>query len=261
MALYDTIGNNYAKTRKSNRRIAKKLLEILASSPDTKTIIDIGAGTGSYANVLGNHGYSILAVEPSVTMRNQKVVHPAIEWIDAYAEKLPLSDKVVDAAIVMLAFHHFTDYQQALKEINRVVGNGQMVFFTYNPAMISRFWLTDYFPSFIKDVESVFLPIPKLIGNIQAITQTTVDVIPFRLPKDLSDSFAAVGWGRPELYLDSNIRNGISSFRKIDDELLNSGLSRLRQDLETGRWDLKYGYLRQQNEYDAGYCFIHRRAR
>jgi hypothetical protein len=32
MALYDTIGKTYAQTRKSNARIAKKLLEILPSS-------------------------------------------------------------------------------------------------------------------------------------------------------------------------------------------------------------------------------------
>ncbi|MBD2058745.1 hypothetical protein H6F88_22550 [Oculatella sp. FACHB-28] len=30
-------------------------------------------------------------------------------------------------------------------------------------------WLTKYFPSFIKDVESTFLPIPQLMDEIQTV--------------------------------------------------------------------------------------------
>ncbi|MEL6442095.1 MAG: class I SAM-dependent methyltransferase [Cyanobacteria bacterium J06621_8] len=256
MPLYDVIGKTYALTRKPDPRIAEKLREILSSS-EVSTVADIGAGTGSYAGVLADYGYRVLAVEPSATMRSQGISHPAIEWIDGYGESLPLSDQAVDAAIIMLAMHHFSDYRQALKEINRTVGNGQMVFFTYNPAMISGFWLTEYFPSFIRDVESTFLPILKLVQEIETIADRRVNVIPFSLPNNLSDSFAAVGWGRPELYLDTDIRNGISSFSKIDEYELNKGLSCLDEDLVKGRWDKKYGYLRQKSHYDAGYRFIH----
>jgi hypothetical protein len=31
----------------------------------------------------------------------------------------------------------------------------------------------------------------------------------------------------------------------------------LREDLETGVWDQKYGHLRQQKQYDAGYRFVY----
>ena len=247
------------KPEEAIHALLKRLLEILASS-QVSTIADIGAGTGSYALVLAEHGYRILAIEPSLTMQNQAISHPAIEWIQGDAESLPLSDQAMDAAIIMLAFHHFPNYRQALNEIQRVVGNGQIVFFTYDPGMISSFWLTEYFPSFTRDVESTFLPISKLVEEIQTIADSVVNVIPFSLPHDLTDSFAAVGWARPELYLDSDIRSGISSFSKIDNHELDSGLSRLGEDLERGRWDRKYGHLRQQSHYDAGYRFVHRPA-
>jgi SAM-dependent methyltransferase len=256
MALYDVIGKTYASTRKSDSRIAEKLLEILASS-QAFTIVDIGAGTGSYSLVLAERGYRVFAIEPSATMRGQAIAHPAIEWIDGSAEHLPLPTQTVDAAVIMLAFHHFQDYRQALSEVYRVIGNGQIVLFTYDPAMISSFWLAKYFPSFIKDVESTFLPIPQLTNEIQTVVSHVVNVIPFSLPHDLSDSFAAVGWARPELYLDSNIRNGISSFAKIDANELDNGLSQLREDLEKGVWDQEYGHLRQQKHYDVGYRFVH----
>jgi SAM-dependent methyltransferase len=260
MTLYDKIGKSYAQTRKSDPRIAEKLLEILASSP-VSTIADIGAGTGSYALALAESGYSVFAIEPSVIMRNQAISHPEIEWLDGSAENLPLADQSVDAAIIMLAFHHFPDYLQALREVHRVVGNGQIVLFTYDPKMISGFWLTKYFPSFIQDVESTFSPIPQLLDAIQTITGRGANIIPFLLPSNLSDSFAAVGWARPELYLDNDIRNGISSFAKIDAGELDHCLSCLREDLAKGLWDQKYGHLRQQQQHDVGYCFIHCPAR
>ncbi|MBD2058744.1 hypothetical protein H6F88_22545 [Oculatella sp. FACHB-28] len=82
-------------------------------------------------------------------------------------------------------------------------------------------------------------------------------MIPFSLPHNLSDSFAAVGWARPELYFDSSIRSGISSFAKIDTDELDNGLSQLREDLEKGIWDKEYGHLLQQKQYDVGYRFVH----
>lgn len=255
MTLYDKIGKTYGRTRKSDPRIAKKLLELLESSQASK-IVDIGAGTGSYAFTLAEYGYEVLAVEPSAAMRNQAISHPTIEWIDGYAENLPLSNQAAEAAIIILALHHFQDYRQALREIHRVLTKGQIIIFTYDPTMISSFWLTKYFPGLIKDVESTFIPISQLTAEIHAVTGNNANVIPFRLPHNLSDSFAAVGWARPELYLDSDIRNGISSFTKIDQDEINRGVFRLRSDLNTGAWDKEYGYLRKQKKYDAGYRFI-----
>jgi protein-L-isoaspartate O-methyltransferase len=78
MTLYDTIGKTYAQTRRSDPRIATKLLEILVSF-QASTIVDIGAGTGSYAAVLAENEYCVLAVEPSETMRSQAIAHPKIQ--------------------------------------------------------------------------------------------------------------------------------------------------------------------------------------
>lgn len=256
MSLYDRIGKTYAQTRRSDPRITEKLLEILALF-QAETIADIGAGTGSYALVLAECGYRVFAIEPSTTMRSQAIAHPAIQWIDAYADNLPLPDGSADAAIIMLAFHHFQGYRQALREIHRIAGAGKIVLFTYDPEKISSFWLTQYFPSLVADVQSTFLTIPRLISEIEAIANVAVNVVTFPLPNDLWDSFAAVGWARPELYLNSDIRNGISSFANITDDELNQGLENLRKDLEIGAWDRKHGHLRQQEQYDVGYRFIY----
>jgi ubiquinone/menaquinone biosynthesis C-methylase UbiE len=255
MTLYDTIGKTYAHTRQCDPRIAAQLLALLAPYSIT-TIADIGAGTGSYAKVLAEQGYRVLAIEPAATMRQQAMVHPAIHWVDSPAEAIALPNGVADAAIIILAVHHFQNPRQALTEIHRITAGGPIVLLTYNPAQITQFWLTQYFPALALDVQSTFWPITTLIAELEAITRTPARMIPFPLPHDLSDAFAAVGWARPELYLDPKIRAGISSFAKMAKDELEQGLSRLREDLETGHWDCQFASLRQQSQLDLGYCFV-----
>ena len=55
--------------------------------------------------------------------------------------------------------------------------------------------------------------------------------------------FAAY-WGRPEMYLDGDVRRNISNFALAAEEEVAEGLARLRGDLETGAWDRRYGHLR-----------------
>jgi len=74
----------------------------------------------------------------------------------------------------------------------------------------------------------------KLISKIRTITGAVVNVLPFPLPARLIRFVAAVGWARPELYLISSIRNGISSFARLPEIRLNQGLSHLQEDLEMG---------------------------
>lgn len=255
MTLYDSIGTTYAQTRKSDPRIAQVLLTLL-NLPSGSIVADVGAGTGSYALVLAKAGYRVAAVEPSSMMRSQAVIHSSVRWIDAYAEALPLAGNSVDATVVMLALHHFKDSQQALREIYRIT-NRKVILFTYDPQMIAHFWLTKYFPSLIADIRSTFSPIATLVSQLEVIADKPVSVEHFALPHDLADSFAAVGWGRPELYLNDSIRAGISSFCKMADSELEQGLSHLRKDIGTGIWERQYGHLREQSHYDAGYRFVY----
>ncbi len=80
--------------------------------------------------------------------------------------------------------------------------------------------------------------------------------IPFPLPQDLTDRFAASGWANPEIYLDPVVRNGIPSFARMPAMDLAAGLNRLKDDLESGRWKATHGAILDQPVYDAGYRFI-----
>ena len=255
MTLYNSIGKNYNATRKSDPRIVRQLLDLLDLPPNS-TIADLGAGTGNYSRAIAEAGYEVVAIEPSEVMRNQAIPHPRVNWIAGSAEQIPLGDRAVDGVVVMLALHHFRDLEQGLREINRISRFGKIVLFAFEQAKISDFWLTEYFPYFIRDTLATFPSTQEIARSLGRISQKEAIVIPYLLPPDLSDLFAASGWREPKIYLDNKVRKGISSFAKMPANELETGLYRLQADLDNGVWIEKYGYLRSQNKYDAGYRII-----
>lgn len=236
-------------------RIVDSLLYLLAL--DTGSIVaDIGAGTGGYSRAIANQGFVVYAVEPSQVMRSQAIPHPQVQWIDGFAEAIPLANHSVDAAFCILAMHHFSDLESALREINRVTKkNNRFIFLTFDPKFRNKFWLDDYFP-FIKEYDNrLFPPLDNVVALIQATTKRKVEVSTLMLPPDLSDMFLAAGWRRPEIYLNSEVRAGISAFALADSQLVE-GVKLLQNDLISGEWEAKYGEIRQLKEIDVGYRFL-----
>ena len=255
MAKYDSLGKGYNQTRQPDPRIVDQLLSWL-DLPEQSIIADIGAGTGNYSRAIADRGYQVIAIEPSIVMQSQALDHEQVRWITATAESIPLEDNTVDGAIVMLALHHFQDIKTGIKEIARITSGEKIVIFAFEQSKISDFWLTDYFPHFIQDTLATFPATSVLAQQIQQITQRQVKVMPFLLPPDLKDLFAAAGWQKPEVYLDPAVRRGISTFAKIPSFELEQGINQLAQDLEKGRWLQKYGHLIKQQTYDAGYRIL-----
>ena len=77
------------------------------------------------------------------------------------------------------------------------------------------------------------------------------------LPHDLSDMFLAAGWRQPELYLNPEVRGRMSVFALADSSVFKEGLKLLKEDLNNGEWDAKYGQIRRLNQIDAGYRFLY----
>lgn len=108
MVLYNSIGEGYNHSRKPDQRIVQRLIDLL-DLPLGSVIADIGAGTGNYANAIAEKEYQVIAIEPSSKMQRQAIDHPHVRWVNAQAENIPLPDNSVDAAIIVLAMHHFSD--------------------------------------------------------------------------------------------------------------------------------------------------------
>ena len=83
-ALYDDIGVNYSDLRKPDIRIGMLISNALGTA---KTVLNVGAGTGSYEPT----DRSVTAIEPSIEMIKQRSASAA-HVIQGYAENLPFDD-------------------------------------------------------------------------------------------------------------------------------------------------------------------------
>jgi ubiquinone/menaquinone biosynthesis C-methylase UbiE len=255
MALYDRIGQGYSRTRRADPRIVEQIIGLL-SLPVGGRIVDVGAGTGNYSNAVAAADYSVVAVEPSAAMRIQTVAHPSVIWRAGFAEALPLNDGEVNAAICILAFHHFSDHRQALREMRRASGGGPVLLLTFEPRNLARLWLDDYFPDIGQGDEELFPAIESVAAMMEEETGLSATIKPFPLPFDLQDLFLAAGWARPELYLDAQVRAGISAFVVADQARIAEGADRLKADLASGQWHRRYGHVLEHKTYEAGYRFL-----
>lgn len=238
-ALYDTIGVNYADLRRPDPRIAAALLAALG---EARTVVNIGAGTGSYEPA----DRRVAAVEPARAMiaRRPAGAAPAV---CAAAQALPFADSSFDAAMAVLTVHHWPDKAAGLAELRRVT-RGRVVLLTFDPS--ARPWLTDYLPGLAALDEA---QMPAMAAYAEALGPCHVE--PLLVPHDCTDGFLYAYWRRPEAYLDPRIRTGSSSFWALGDALA-PGLDRLAADLDSGAWERRYGDLRSRETYDAGYRLV-----
>jgi ubiquinone/menaquinone biosynthesis C-methylase UbiE len=254
-AVYDTIGKNYNKNRAADPRIVNVIRELLRL-PTGSVIADIGAGTGNYANALAEKGYLIKAVEPSEEMRKQSRPNDNVDWLNGTAEEIPLGNASVNGVLAVLAIHHFPDLEISVKEVARICPKGPVVVFTLDPREGEEFWLYKYFPEIARHMLRNFHPLSELVATFTRVGKWSAVIKPFPLPPDIKDKFLGSEWNQPESYLDSEIRQNISPFALASPLAVQRCVSKLQNDLKSGKWDKNYGYLRKRSQFDAGFRFL-----
>ncbi|GAA0939523.1 class I SAM-dependent methyltransferase [Nonomuraea longicatena] len=221
--LYDTIGATYTVTRRTEPRIAA---QIWAALGDARTVLNVGAGTGSYEP----HDRQVLAVEPSALMRSQRPADAAPCLVGS-AESLPFDDQTFDAAMTVSSVHHWPDPIAGLREMRRVAR--RVVVFTHDTADSGwrlRFWLTrDYLP----EVANLLAGRPSVTESADAIG-ARIERVP--VPWDCADGLFEAYWRRPEAYLEEQVRRGMSVWARVGPDAERRAVRSLRDDLASGRW-------------------------
>jgi SAM-dependent methyltransferase len=238
---YETIGRGYAGTRSEDPRIARRIHEALA---DARSVVNVGAGTGSYEP----DDRHVIAVEPSDVMAAQRPPERA-PAIRAAADKLPLRDDSVDAAMAILTLHHWDSAQErGVRELRRVARK-RVVILTYDARVSGRMWLmADYLPEVAKLDQRIFPPPETLLDWLGG----DAEVQPLPLARDTSDWMLGSFWAHPERVLDDHARANTSGFARMPPAVVERVVSALRRDLDDGSWDERHGELRTLDEYDVG---------
>jgi len=129
-----------------DRRRITLLEYALRSKPDALSLLEVGCGSGSVLAAAS-------ALYPRAALTgidcNPKRIEgarrrtPHIRWHTAPVEHLPFSDATFDLVLAGMTFHHWTDKQQGLREIARVLAPDG-VFVLVDPIMagpLSHGWL------------------------------------------------------------------------------------------------------------------------
>jgi len=250
--LYNAIGTGYDLTRKADPYICNKIIQFL--SPEKRSFyLDVGCGTGNYTIDLNNKGLKFYGVDPSARMLEEAMFKSQkIKWMEGTAESISVEDKIFNGAIAVLTVHHWLDFPASFSEINRVLKiRGSFIIFTALPEQMENYWLHHYFPEMMRRSVKQ-MPSLRLIN--QAIHHTGFKLISsekYFVQENLKDLFLYSGKNHPAIYLDEDVRKGISSFVNLSSSAeTQTGLKNLAIDLANGTFeDVRKNYNDDLGDY------------
>jgi SAM-dependent methyltransferase len=236
---YDKDGHGYSAFRQTEPRIAAR---IKAALGDARTVLNVGAGAGSYEPA----DRYVLAVEPAATMRAQRPAGAA-PAVAASAEALPFDDDSFDAAMALVTIHHWSDPVRGLNELRRVA-RGPVLVLTFDIAAFERYWLvSEYIPELAAVERALFLPLQDTVAALGGEAR----IEPVAIPFDCRDGFIEAYYGRPERYLDPAVRAAQSAWGRLPDGVEARAVQALESDLAGGAWDRRHEPLRRLPEYES----------
>jgi SAM-dependent methyltransferase len=235
---YAVHGRGYGHQRRTDPRLQAW---VHAALGDARSVLNVGAGAGSYEPL----DRQVLAIEPSAAMRAQRPAH-LVPAVDAVAEKLPLDDQSVDAAMALVTVHQWPDLERGLAELRRVT-RGPIVVLTFDGDALERWWLADYAPEMLAVERRRYPPIATLVEALGGAC--TVHTLP--IPHDCVDGFSEAFYARPEAFLDPAVRRSQSAWSFVPDDVQARIVQRLGADLASGEWDRLHAEWRRRPFFEG----------
>lgn len=242
---YDVIGPGYARVRREDPEIRRR---IHAALGDARTVVNVGAGAGSYEP----RDRYVVAIEPSKVMAEQRPrdLAPAIR---ASADDLPLGDGSVDAAMAILAMHHWDEAQErGIRELRRVA-RGPVVVLTYDPRVSGEMWLLRDYLREVAELDQAIFPPPEQLARWLG---GNVDTEAVPLSRETPDWMLGSYWAHPERVLDADARAATSGFALMPREVVERVVAKLARDLDDGTWERNHVELHGLDTLDVGLRLI-----
>ena len=120
---FDRVAGTYDATRWSGfpPEMMKKLLNSMKEAfAGCKTVLDIGTGTGRFAEYFNDSGFNVVGVDVSLSMMAKARERKLRDLVQADAHYLPFRDRVFDGALMIHVLHLVHDWVQVVHEAGRV---------------------------------------------------------------------------------------------------------------------------------------------
>lgn len=120
---FDPVASIYDATRWSSvppevmRKLLNTMKELFAGC---RTILDVGTGTGRFAEYLNGAGFNVVGIDLSLSMMAKAREKKLRDLIQADAHRSPFRDGTFDGAIMIHVIHLVRDWIQVVHEVGRV---------------------------------------------------------------------------------------------------------------------------------------------
>lgn len=141
---YDTVSALAALSVGGESQFRKLFLKDLQINSDAK-VLDLCCGAGQATQELVKHFSHVTGLDASpIAIKRAKQRVPQAEYVDAFAEKMPFSDRSFDLVITSTAMHEMEpeQLQQIIQEVHRILTlEGQFIIIDFHRPTNPLFWL------------------------------------------------------------------------------------------------------------------------
>jgi ubiquinone/menaquinone biosynthesis C-methylase UbiE len=227
MLNYDQISTTYDNVRQADLDLVTHLARE-ANITDASCVLDIGCGTGNYADLLQRLTHAhVFGVEPSegmLTKARQKNPNLVIQQSDA--EHLPFEASAFDFVYMTDVIHHIPHIDIMFAEVVRVLKpNARVCIVTQSHRQIDNRPISSFFPATAVVDKARYPDIP------QIISAATAQNLTFLKSESQNEGKLVI---LDEAFLTLVKTKGYSMLRLISDNDYQAGLNRLEHQLEEG---------------------------
>ena len=128
---FGSASESYDVSARLHRFSGKHLMPWLPNKQDL-TVLDLGSGTGFFADLLASKYNKVIGLDFSKNMLQfaKKCRNENIIWLEADAYKIPLQDESIDFIYSNLVIQWFEPLDVAIKEMLRVLKPGGLIIFS-----------------------------------------------------------------------------------------------------------------------------------
>lgn len=118
---FDRVADIYDRTRSLPKKVMNHLIKTLAAELDDCTrILDLGVGTGRFAEPMQKKGFKVVGIDISRKMISKAKKKSVRNLFLADARHIPFRDKTFDATISVHLLHLISEWRRTLGEVCRV---------------------------------------------------------------------------------------------------------------------------------------------
>ncbi len=253
---YDAWAKKYDDTRGASPSVLRPLLETLGP-PHARSLLDIGGGTGNYAETLSEAGFSVTLCDYSPAMARRafaKLNGARVAVADA--AHLPFREARFDCAVSVNVLGHVADWKAMLREAFRVVCGGPFVMKASTHETLEANWVVEYLPC-IRDHAPAhhYQPEAVIVEALREAGFSRVELGRVHYTDSVDGSLQALKH-HPEVFLDNDRILNTATLKRLPGDELAAGLQAIRRDYASGRLrEVIARYEPLADEYGDGSVF------